>query len=505
MAEKKKKPAPNGSAGHAEPRKASKVKPAAEKAGAKTTPKGKPEGQRRLDPTVLEALLKKAEVKKAKRAAFIEQVKELETKGEVRTVSVKRGAIVSPFAPAAFPTLPEIAGVRLAAAQAGVRYKDRTDVMMAKLAPGSVMAGTFTRSATRAAPVLWCEQRLAAHNKAAPEGTLGIVVNSGNANAFTGRNGMEATEAVMTAAAEALGTKAGNLFMSSTGVIGEPLPHARISAKLAELRDALAPGAWEAAARAIMTTDTYPKGATATVELDGVTVTVNGIAKGSGMVAPDMGTMLVYLFTDAAIARAPFQTAVSELTDQTFNRITVDGDTSTSDTLLAAATGQAAMKPIADRRDKRYLPFRSALGAVMKDLALQVVKDGEGASKFAAITVTGAESDRAAHRVGLSIANSPLVKTALAGADPNWGRIVMAVGKAGEKADRDKLAIRFGDILVAEQGWVAAGYREVDGAEYFKRDELDITVDLGVGKGRATVWTCDLTHRYIQINADYRS
>jgi glutamate N-acetyltransferase/amino-acid N-acetyltransferase len=412
---------------------------------------------------------------------------------------------VSPFAPDRFPVLPPIAGVRLSSGAAGVRYKSRADVMLAELAPGSVIAGTFTRSETRSAPVLWCQERVA-ELAAKPSGKkLAIVVNSGNANAFTGRHGRQAVEAVMKATGKVLGTLTGNVFMASTGVIGEPLPAERVTAKLEELATALSPDGLEGAARAIMTTDTFPKGASAVVDLDGVPVTISGFAKGSGMIAPDMGTMLVFIFTDAAIDQAVLQTAVRELTDNSFNAITVDSDTSTSDTLLVGATGKADMAPISSRRDPRYRAFHGALGEVMRDLAIQVVKDGEGASKIIAITVTGAKSARAARKIGLAIANSPLVKTAIAGEDPNWGRVVMAVGKSGEAADRDKLSISFGDILVAENGWVSPAYSEELGAAYMKRDELEIGVDVGIGAGRATVWTCDLTHGYIEINADYRS
>jgi glutamate N-acetyltransferase/amino-acid N-acetyltransferase len=417
---------------------------------------------------------------------------------------------VSPFAPDRFPALPPIAGLRLSSGAAGVRYKNRADVMLVELAPGSVIAGTFTRSETRSAPVLWCQERVTALAAKPSGNTLAIVVNSGNANAFTGRHGREAVEAVMNTAGKVLGTPAGNVFMASTGVIGEPLPAERVTAKLAELSAALSPDGLEGAARAIMTTDTFPKGASAAVDLDGVPVTISGFAKGSGMIAPDMGTMLVFIFTDVAIEQAVLQAAVSDLTDESFNSITVDSDTSTSDTLLVGATGQARsakadMAPITSRSDPRYRAFHDVLGEVMRDLAIQVVKDGEGASKIIAITVTGAKSSRAARKIGLSIANSPLVKTAIAGEDPNWGRVVMAVGKSGEAADRDKLSIRFGDILVAENGWVSPAYSEELGAAYMKRAELEIAVDVGVGAGRATVWTCDLTHGYIEINADYRS
>lgn len=417
-----------------------------------------------------------------------------------------QGGPVSPFAPRSFPALPVIEGVEFATVAAGVRYKTgRQDVMLARLAPGSVMAGTFTRSETRSAPVLWCQDRIGALSEKPSAKGLGIVVNAGNANAFTGKNGKTSVEAVMKAAGKALSIPKGNVFMASTGVIGEPLASDRIMVKLDALVSTLSPDAIEAAAGAIRTTDTFAKGSGAQVTLDGTTVSIAGIAKGSGMIAPDMATMLVFVFTDAAIAQPVLQKAVSELTDQTFNAITVDSDTSTSDTLLVGATGKAGMPAIASAKDPRYGAFRDALRTVMQDLAIQVVKDGEGASKFAAITVTGAKSDKAARKIGLAIANSPLVKTALAGEDPNWGRIVMAVGKSGEAADRDKLSIRFGDIVVAQKGWVSPAYTEEAGAAYMKQAELEIGVDVGIGKGKATVWTCDLTHGYITINADYRS
>jgi glutamate N-acetyltransferase/amino-acid N-acetyltransferase len=439
-----------------------------------------------------------------KQAAIAAEIAKLEAAAGKAAADAGKSA-VSPFAPDRFPVLPPIAGVRLSSGAAGVRYKSRADVMLAELAPGSVIAGTFTRSETRSAPVLWCQERVA-ELAAKPSGKkLAIVVNSGNANAFTGRHGRQAVEAVMKATGKVLGTLTGNVFMASTGVIGQPLPAERVTAKLEELATALSPDGLEGAARAIMTTDTFPKGASAVVDLDGVPVTISGFAKGSGMIAPDMGTMLVFIFTDAAIDQAVLQTAVRELTDNSFNAITVDSDTSTSDTLLVGATGKADMAPISSRRDPRYRAFHGALGEVMRDLAIQVVKDGEGASKIIAITVTGAKSARAARKIGLAIANSPLVKTAIAGEDPNWGRVVMAVGKSGEAADRDKLSISFGDILVAENGWVSPAYSEELGAAYMKRDELEIGVDVGIGAGRATVWTCDLTHGYIEINADYRS
>ena len=421
-------------------------------------------------------------------------------------MAAKTPSLVSPLAPAGgFPDLPRIDGVRYAAAEAGVRYAGRLDVMLVEIAAGASMAGVFTRSSTRAAPVLWCEEKLAALAGGGSDGGFGIVVNSGNANAFTGANGRRGVEATADSAAKALGIPADHVFLASTGVIGEPLPAERITAKMTSLRDGLDDGAAALAARAIMTTDTFPKGAAARIDLDGVPVSIAGFAKGSGMIAPDMATMLVFLFTDAAIAPDILQGMVDRINDATFNCITVDGDTSTSDTLLMAATGKAAMRPITDPGDRRARVFQKALHDVMLDLAHQVVRDGEGATKFVEIRVTGASSKSAARKTGLAIANSPLVKTAIAGEDPNWGRIVMAVGKSGQKADRDRLSIRFGDILVAENGWVSPGYAEAAGAAYMKNDELAISVDLGVGRASATVWTCDLTHRYIEINADYRS
>ena len=401
----------------------------------------------------------------------------------------------SPLAPADFPALPVIGGARFAIAEAGVRYKGRPDVMLALLDPGSVVAGVFTRSATRSANVLDCQAKIGADSA---EGAA-IIVNSGNSNAFTGKAGEGSVAAICEAVATGAGLPASRVFTSSTGVIVERLPHDRITAKLDELHGALSSNGMADAARAIMTTDTFTKAATAEIDVDGKPVRIAGIAKGSGMIAPDMATMLVYIFTDARIGRADLQGLVSELNAKTFNNITVDSDTSTSDTLLVAATGASGVD-VTWNAD-----FTQALYNVMLDLAHQVVRDGEGATKFVTVHVSGAASDADARAHALSIANSPLVKTALAGEDPNWGRIVMAVGKSGAAADRDKLTIRFGDILVASEGWVAESYREEDGATYFQGQEIDINVDIGLGAGQATVWTCDLTHGYIQINADYRS
>lgn len=401
----------------------------------------------------------------------------------------------SPLAPASFPDMPVIAGVRYAGVEAGVKYAGRKDVMLALCAPGTSIAGVFTRSATRSAPVLDCQAKLGGDSTAG----AAILVNAGNANAFTGRNGTEAVDTVVAAVADATGLPASRVFTASTGVIGEPLPKERITAKLAELVDALASDAIGDAAQAIMTTDTYPKGASASCDIGGRRVTIAGIAKGSGMIAPDMATMLVYIFTDAQIGQSDLQGLISRLNDKTFNCITVDSDTSTSDSLICAATGASGVDVTG------HDAFADALHRVMLDLAHQVVRDGEGATKFVEIAVTGAATDADARTHGLAIANSPLVKTAIAGEDPNWGRIVMAVGKSGAAADRDALSIRFGDILVADRGWVSPDYREEDSAAHMKGDHIRIGVDIGMGDGAATVWTCDLTHGYISINADYRS
>ncbi|WP_210528437.1 bifunctional glutamate N-acetyltransferase/amino-acid acetyltransferase ArgJ [Rubellimicrobium arenae] len=401
---------------------------------------------------------------------------------------------ISPLAPARFPDLPVIGGVRFASAAAGVRYSGRTDVMLAVL-DDAVVAGTFTRSATRSAAVRDCESKMAQTDSR----PAAFLVNSGNSNAFTGRRGEEAVQAICHAASEALGLPAKRIFTSSTGVIGEPLPWEKVAQAVPALRDALDPNGIDAAAKAIMTTDTFPKGASAEVVLPGGTVRIAGIAKGSGMIAPDMATMLVYVFTDARLDQAELQAITSSACDRTFNRITVDSDTSTSDTLLVAATSASGVDVAG------HPEFAQALEKVFLDLALQVVRDGEGAQKLVEVRITGAADETDAHLVGMAIANSPLVKTAVAGEDANWGRIVMAVGKSGAQADRDRLSIRFGDITVAKDGFRAPDYSEEAASAYMKRSELVIGVDLGLGSGEATVWTCDLTHGYIDINADYRS
>jgi glutamate N-acetyltransferase/amino-acid N-acetyltransferase len=402
----------------------------------------------------------------------------------------------SPLAPAQFPALPNVAGVRFGTLAAGIKYQNRPDVMLAELAPGSSVAGVFTQSATRSAAVLDCQKKL---GLPAAEGAA-ILVNSGNANAFTGHRGMASVAALSKALADQLELSESRVFTASTGVIGEPLPHEKISTQMPELISDLDAEGIAMAARAIMTTDTYPKGASAQVETSSGPVNIVGIAKGSGMIAPDMATMLAYIFTDAQIEQAELQGLLSTLNEVTFNAITVDSDTSTSDTLILAATGASG-----HRVSAQNAAFVEGLHQVMRDLAHQVVRDGEGARKFVEVRLTGAASDQDAKQHAKAIANSPLVKTALAGEDPNWGRIVMALGKSGAAAERDLIKIWLGDILVAEQGWVAASYSEEQGAAYMKNAELVIAVDLGMGSGAATVWTCDLTHDYISINADYRS
>src|SRR6516165_6724934 len=347
-------------------------------------------------------------------------------------------AAISPLAPACFPVLAPIAGVRLAAFACGIRYTGRDDLMLAELAPGCAIAGVFTRSLTAGAPVLWCRECL-------PGGKArGIVVNSGNSNVFTGRAGKEAVQTTAATTARLLGCAPSEIFISSTGVIGEPPPAEKIIGALPQVVSSLSAAAWEPAARAILTTDTFPKGAASTATIDGVEVRLNGFAKGSGMIAPDMATMLAYVFTDAALPPAVLQPLLAGAADRSFNSITVDGDTSTSDTLLLCATQQASHRPVQSPADRRLTEFRRALDKVMIDLAQQIVRDGEGAQKFVTIEVTGAATARAARRIGLAIGNSPLVKTALSAGDPNWGRIVMAIGKAGEKADRDRLSISIG-------------------------------------------------------------
>jgi glutamate N-acetyltransferase/amino-acid N-acetyltransferase len=407
---------------------------------------------------------------------------------------------VSPLAPKAWPELPAVAGVRFATAAAGIKYRDRTDVLLAAFDPGTTVAGVLTRSLCPSAPVDFCRQNL-------PGGVArALLVNSGNANAFTGMKGRAAVDVSARIVAEALGCARDEIFLASTGVIGEPLPAEKFAGVAADMAGRLKAGPWLDAAKAIMTTDTFPKVATAQVEIGGRAVVICGIAKGSGMIAPDMATMLSFVFTDMPVAAPVLQGLLQPLIDRSFNAITVDSDTSTSDTCLVFATGKAAgVAPLTDAADPRAARFAEALGAVLTDLALQVVRDGEGATKFVTVTVEGATSDLSADRIARSIANSPLVKTAIAGEDANWGRVVMAVGKAGEPADRDRLSIAFGPVTVAEHGERAAGYDEAAASAYMKGQDLEIRVGLNLGAGRATIYTCDLTHGYISINGDYRS
>lgn len=411
---------------------------------------------------------------------------------------------VSPFAPEAYPELPPLPGVRLAAAEAGIKYRNRKDLLLVLFPEGTQAGGVLTQSRTASAPVEWCRERLQRGGAA-----RALVVNSGNANAFTGWRGRETVEATAAFAASASGCAPEEVFIASTGVIGEPLDPSKFDGTLAKLAAEAREDNWADAARAIMTTDTYPKLATRAAHIRGVPVTLNGIAKGSGMIAPDMATMLCFIVTDAPVEASALTRLCRQHAANTFNAITVDGDTSTSDTLIAFATGSAAQRGaprIVDPYDPDGAAFSAALLALMLDLALQIVKDGEGISKLMTIHVEGAESDEAARRIGLAIGNSPLVKTAVAGEDANWGRIVMAVGKSGEAANRDRLAIWFGDIQVAAEGLRHPDYREELGAAYMKRREIDIRVDAGTGgPGRATIYASDLTHEYIAINADYRS
>ena len=411
-------------------------------------------------------------------------------------------APVSPLAPKKFPSLPVLVGVRFASVAAGVRYSGRTDVTMALFDRPADVAGVFTRSKCPSAPVDWCRAQLP-HGKA-----RALVVNSGNANAFTGHKGTEAVAAVAAAVAKATGAPANEIYMASTGVIGEPLDASRIANALGALLDGQKPDGLMDAARAIMTTDTFPKVATQWIKIGDIDVAINGIAKGAGMIAPDMATMLSYVFTDAPVDSAVLQALLDKAVQRTFNCITVDSDTSTSDTLMVFATGSAedrGVKRITDINDPNLVPFKTGLNKVLMSLAHQVVCDGEGARKFIEVNVEGAASRKAAKRIAFSIANSPLVKTACAGEDANWGRVVMAVGKAGEKAERDKLDIFFGNIRVAHQGLRDPDYSEDEASAYMKKPKIVITANLNIGGAKARVWTCDLTKEYVAINGDYRS
>ena len=410
---------------------------------------------------------------------------------------------ISPLAPKnGFPKLPIIKGIRLASVAANIKYADRDDVMLMECAAGSSIAGVFTRSSTRSASVLDCQNKLLNRSD---KTAAAIIVNSGNSNAFTGTHGEVSVQNICASISSEMNIPLNSIFSASTGVIGEKLPHEKIINKIEELNSKLSEHSLESAARAIMTTDTFPKGAYSSFSINGSNVNISGFAKGSGMIAPDMATMLVYIMTDVSIKRNILQNILTKLNEKTFNCITVDSDTSTSDSLMVIATGQSKTETIVDEFSDEALKFTEELNSVMLSLAKQVVRDGEGATKFLEVEVRGAVSDISAKTVALAIANSPLIKTAVAGEDPNWGRVVMGVGKSGEPADRDKISIWFGNILVAEQGWVASSYREDLGQNYMKNQELKIIVDLAIGDGSATVWTCDLTHQYIAINADYRS
>ena len=405
---------------------------------------------------------------------------------------------VSPLA-MPLPGLPPIKGVRLGAAQAGIRYQGRTDLVLADFARGTTVAGVFTRNQCPGAPVDWDRAALVGGKARA------LVVNAGNANVFTGKAGAAAAKATAQAAAKLVECPLKQVFLASTGVIGELLPHEKITAALPGLYPALTEDGFEDAARGIMTTDTFPKAATRIARIDGVDVRITGIAKGSGMIAPDMATMLCFVFTDAKIPAAALQDALKGAVDKSFNRTTVDSDTSTSDTVLLFATGQARHAPVPEAGGKMLRDFREQLGDLLLELALYVVRDGEGARKLVRIDVTGAVSAKSARKVAFAIANSPLVKTAVAGEDANWGRIVMAVGKSGEPADRDRLSVAVGGVWMAKNGGVVPGYDEAPVVAHMKGDEIEIEVDLGLGTGEATVWTCDLTHGYIDINGSYRS
>jgi glutamate N-acetyltransferase/amino-acid N-acetyltransferase len=407
---------------------------------------------------------------------------------------------VSKLAPERYPDMPEIAGVKIGSRATAIRYSGRDDLMMMEFAAGTTVAGAFTRSLCPSAAVDWCRANLSQGQARV------LVVNAGNANAFTGKAGVESNNAIAEVAAKLAGCTKKQVFIASTGVIGEALPHAKIVSALKPVHATLAPTGWRRASDAIRTTDTFAKAASRSARIEGERFQINGIAKGSGMIAPDMATMLAFVVTDAKLPAGALQAMLGPAVEVSFNAATVDGDTSTSDTVLLFATGQGPKMPaIKDAKDARLADFRRKLEEVLVDLAQQVVRDGEGASRFITINVSGAASNQAALRIGKSVANSPLVKTALAAGDANWGRIVMAVGKAGEKAERDKLAISIGGVPVAEGGHVRPDYQEARVANHLKGKEVVLAIDVGVGKGKATVWTCDLTHGYLDINRAYRS
>jgi glutamate N-acetyltransferase/amino-acid N-acetyltransferase len=413
----------------------------------------------------------------------------------------KPGLAVSPLA-VPFPKMPPISGVQIGIGRAGFYKHERPDLMVMRFAKGTSCGGVFTRHGVGSAPVDWCKKQL---DSSGGEGVQALVVNAGCANSFTGKPGADAVRRVAGAVAKRFDCRQRDVMMASTGVIGVLLDDAKITSKLPEVEHRLADDAWADAARAIMTTDTIPKGATRTARIDGKTVRINGIAKGSGMIAPDMATMLAFVATDAAIAPKALQTLVSLYTRTTFNAVTVDGDRSTNDTLLLFATGASGATRISRAGDHRLADFREKLEAVLLDLAMQLVRDGEGATKFVKINVSGAESAASARKIARTIAESPLVKTAFAGEDANWGRIVMAVGRADEPVNRDRIKVMFGKLVAAQDGLVSPTYSEAKMSAYMKKPELEVSVDVGVGRGSASMWTCDLTKQYVAINGDYRS
>jgi glutamate N-acetyltransferase/amino-acid N-acetyltransferase len=412
----------------------------------------------------------------------------------------KPGIAVSPLA-VPFPNIDPVAGVAIGIGRAGFYKHKRDDLMIMRFAPGTAVAGVFTRHGVGSAPVDWCREAL----KASGGRARALVVNAGCANAFTGEAGAGAVRATMEAVSSELGCATSEVLMASTGVIGVLLQYGRILNVLQEVLVEVKGEAWAAAAQAIMTTDTFPKGATATVEIDGAPVHIAGICKGSGMIAPDMATMLAFVATDAAIAPDVLQAILSPAAVRTLNAVTVDGDRSTNDTCLVFATGKAGNAPVADLNDPRLDGFKAALEGVLLNLGQQLVRDGEGASKFVKVTVTGATTEASARKIARTICESPLVKTAIAGEDANWGRIVMAVGRADEPIVREKIAIRFGRLWAAKDGAVSPDYSEAAMSAYMKQPELEIAVDVGAGPASASMWTCDLTHGYISINGDYRS
>jgi glutamate N-acetyltransferase / amino-acid N-acetyltransferase len=409
------------------------------------------------------------------------------------------GLTLSPLAPKAMMAMPVVAGVELATCHSGVRYKDRDDLLLVRMPEGTSVAGVYTRSLTAAAPVDWCR-------KAEEKGKArALVVNAGHANAYTGRVGDEAVGAMTRAVSELVGCDADEVFVASTGIIGQPLNTQGLIAALQSMPAQMSVSGWQNAAKAIMTTDTFPKWASRTARIGEHVVTINGFCKGSGMIAPDMATLLGFVFTDAALPAPVLRTLLTRANLYSFNSITVDGDTSTNDTILMFATAAVQHPAIEDAGDTLLDDFKHALHELMSELAIMVVRDGEGARKLVKIDVTGAKDDAAARRIAMTIANSPLVKTAIAGEDPNWGRIIGAAGRAGEWLDKDKLALRLGGQLVTHEGGVHPAYSEQDAAAHMKGEEIDVALDVAVGQGSARVWTCDLTHAYIDINADYRS